>query len=79
MKLTAKQLRKMIKEEVSAYAEGDTQPSAHRSSGQQEQLYRQIEASIKSAIHIGIGIEDILQRITTYIDTKGYMDPKFDQ
>ena len=79
MKLTAKQLRKIIKEEVSAYAEGDTQPSAHRSSGQEEQLYGQIEASIKAAIHNGVGPKDVLQRITTYIDTKGYMDPKFDQ
>ena len=78
MKLTKRQLIKIIKEEVSAYTEGGTQPSAHRSSGQEEQSYRQIEANIKSAIHLGIGIEDILQRITTYIDTQGYMDPKFD-
>ena len=57
----------------------NTRPSAHRSSGQEEQLYRQIEANIKSAIHLGIGIEDILQRITTYIDAKGYKDQRFDQ
>tara|TARA_R110002124_G_scaffold89937_5_gene229756 strand:+ start:5136 stop:5372 length:237 start_codon:yes stop_codon:yes gene_type:complete len=78
MKLTTKQLKKIIKEEVATYKEGDTQPSSHRSSGQEQQAYQNIETEIKTAIHLGIGIEDILQRITAYIDNKGYMDPKFD-
>lgn len=79
MKLTKRKLIQIIKEEVATYKEGDTQPSAHRSSGQEQQAYQNIETEIKTAIHLGIGIEDILQRITTYIDTKGYMDPRLDQ
>lgn len=79
MKLTKRKLIQIIKEEVATYKAGDTQPSAHRSAGQEQQAYQNIESEIKTAIHLGIGIGDILQRIETYIDTKGYMDRKYNQ